>query len=134
MRLERGWWRDSVGTPYAIGGLHLRAADLAKIGQLILDRGAWRGQRIVSEKWIDTMTGPGQPMRPDFGLLCRRWVGDDGTTLLGIWHDGWLGQYLIVLPTKEIVIARVLGRTPGYDNDTHGFGEILDLARSLTEA
>lgn len=89
--LERGWWRDKVGIPYAIGGLHLRARDLAKIGQVVLDRGTWRGQRIVSEAWMDTMTGPGQAIRPDFGLLCRRWVSEDGAALLGVWHDGWLG-------------------------------------------
>jgi len=134
VRLERGWWRDSVGTPYAIGGLHLRAADLAKIGQFILDRGVWQGQRIVSGKWIVTMIGPGQPMRPDFGLLCRRWVGEDSNTLLGIWHDGWLGQYLIVLPEQEIVIARVLSRASADENDSHGFRDILDLTRTLAEA
>jgi CubicO group peptidase (beta-lactamase class C family) len=132
--IEGAWFRDSVGTPFAAGGLHLRAPDLAKIGQLILDRGTWQGQRIVSEEWIDTMTSPGQAIRPDFGLLCRLWPGGNGETLLGVYHDGWMGQYLIVLPAKGIVISRVLARTPEYDNDTHGFGDILDLARTLAEA
>lgn len=99
----------------------------------MLDRGLWQGRRIVSEEWIDIMTGPGQTIRPDFGLLCRRWVRDDGTTLLGIWHDGWLGQYLIILPEQEIVIARVLGRASANEDGDNGFRDVLDLARALAE-
>lgn len=132
--LEGGWWRDSVGTPYAAGGLHLRAGDLAKIGQLILDRGMWRGQRVISEEWIKTMTSPGQAIRPDFGLLCRLWLDEDDKTLLGVWHDGWMGQYLIVLPEKEIVIARVLARTSAQEDGSDGFGDILELAHTLAKA
>lgn len=130
---EEAWYRDPVGTPFAAGGLHLRGADLAKVGQLLLARGIWEGQRIVSNEWIDTMTSPGQAIRPDFGLLCRLWLDGDGETLLGVYHDGWMGQYLVVLPEKRIVIARVLARTPEYEHETHSFCDILDLARTLAE-
>lgn len=128
------WFRDPAGTPFAAGGLHLRAADLARVGQLILDRGTWQGQRIVSDEWIAAMTSSGQPIRPDFGLLCRLWHGKDGQTLIGVYHDGWMGQYLIVLPEERIVIARVRARTPAYEHETHGFYDILDLARTLADA
>lgn len=128
------WFRDPAGTPFAAGGLHLRAADLARVGQLILERGTRQGKRIVSDEWIDTMTSPGQAIRPDFGLLCRLWNGEDSQTLVGVYHDGWMGQYLVVLPEQQIVIARVLARTPGFEHETHGFQDILDLARALAEA
>lgn len=130
VNIDRGWFRDSTGTPFAAGGLHLRVGDLARIGQVVLGRGTVGGRRIVSEGWIETMTLAGQAIRPDFGLLCRRWVDDVGTAR-GIWHDGWLGQYLIVLPGLELVIARLIARKPGYDPASDGFGDILEQARDL---
>ena len=32
--------------------------DMAKIGQLVLDRGRWNGERVVSETWIKAATAP----------------------------------------------------------------------------
>lgn len=128
------WIRDPAGTPFAAGGLHLRASDLAKVGQLILDRGTWQGRRIISDEWIVTMTSPGQTFRRDSGLLCRLWLDKDRERLVGIYHDGWMGQYLVVLPEQRIVIARLLARSPGFEPETHGFLDILDLSRFLAEA
>src|SRR6185369_2194010 len=38
------------------GGLHLRPRDMAKLGQLFLDGGAWHGKQIVSKTWISQST------------------------------------------------------------------------------
>jgi CubicO group peptidase (beta-lactamase class C family) len=37
------WYKQANGSPHAAGGLRLRPRDLAKIGQLILQRGSWNG-------------------------------------------------------------------------------------------
>ena len=37
-------------------GLCMSAADMAKIGQLCLNKGIWEGNRIISEEWITEMT------------------------------------------------------------------------------
>lgn len=50
------YWQDGPdGATIAGNGLHLRTRDLAKIGQLVLDGGVWRSQRVISEDWIDRM-------------------------------------------------------------------------------
>lgn len=46
------WTRYSDGTIETDGGLALTSRDLLKIGQLILNKGMWNGEQIVSEKWV----------------------------------------------------------------------------------
>ena len=47
---------DGLGTPGY--GLCMSAEDMARIGQLCLDKGGWEGNRIISEEWITEMTRP----------------------------------------------------------------------------
>ncbi|MFZ6757943.1 serine hydrolase domain-containing protein [Undibacterium sp. Ji50W] len=52
------WGRDIAGHPKGQGNLSLTARDLAKIGQLVLDKGMVQGQRVISAAWIDAMLAP----------------------------------------------------------------------------
>ncbi len=64
------WTQDQAGNPHGMAGLQIRAVDLAKIGQMMLDGGKWRGNQIVSEEWVRlSTTKPGQPYDPTCGLL-----------------------------------------------------------------
>jgi len=64
------WVYDHVGTPYVAGGLSLVADDLATLGHVVLNRGLWAGQRILSKEWIDLSVAQGQPYYPLYGLCC----------------------------------------------------------------
>ncbi|MEM7708080.1 MAG: serine hydrolase [Pseudomonadota bacterium] len=92
------------------GHLRLHPRDLARIGQLVIDRGLSGGNRIASSAWLDAMTQehtaiPGQSQR--YGYLW--WL--DATTraelpetrLQMAWGNG--GNYLIVLPEIATVIT-----------------------------
>jgi CubicO group peptidase (beta-lactamase class C family) len=71
------WDKDQTGHPYAMAGLKLTAADAAKLGQLVLDHGRWKGRQQVPADFIDTMLAPGQEQDPTCGLLWWRrpaWV------------------------------------------------------------
>jgi CubicO group peptidase (beta-lactamase class C family) len=51
------YWKISPsGEVDTEGGLYLSIYDFAKIGQLILNKGTWQGERIVSEKWVEEST------------------------------------------------------------------------------
>ncbi len=58
-----GWMSDSAGNPHAMSGLALRAADLVLLGKLLLRRGQWNGERLISDDWFEEMDGRGGQVR-----------------------------------------------------------------------
>jgi CubicO group peptidase (beta-lactamase class C family) len=63
------WTLDPAGNPHGMSGLQIRAVDLAKIGQMMLDRGSWKGKQILSEDWVRKSVEPSQEIYPLYGLL-----------------------------------------------------------------
>lgn len=64
-----GWLTDSCGNEYGMSHLVISAPDLIKIGKLIEQEGCWEGRQLISKKWINTITSPGQIFTPYLGLL-----------------------------------------------------------------
>jgi CubicO group peptidase (beta-lactamase class C family) len=94
------------GLPHTGGGLDLRPRDAAKIGQLVLDNGRWRGREIVSAAWIGEstlprLTGIGRfgPYPADYGYLWWRLPGGVITA------SGARGQWIFVVPDRNLVVA-----------------------------
>lgn len=105
------WGRMASGDPGASWGLRLRPRDLAKIGQLVLNRGAWHGRQLVSAGFVDEMIAP-QVVRPRtrYGYLwwLRRWT-IDGRDIDIVSAIGWGGQYLDVVPSLDLVVVVTAG-------------------------
>lgn len=51
--------------------------------------------------------------------------------VVGYQTNGYLGQYLVILPAADLVVARIIRRTPTYDPTTDGFAAFIDRVRSL---
>lgn len=51
------WERNPDGIAAGGFGLSLRTEDIARFGQLLLQRGRWEGRQLVPEGWIDEATG-----------------------------------------------------------------------------
>ncbi|HWL38842.1 MAG TPA: serine hydrolase [Gemmatimonadaceae bacterium] len=71
------WELDSAGNALAYAGLTIRPADLAKLGQLVLDRGRWRGNQLIASEWFDDALRA-SPLDPRGGLLW--WLVPERTT------------------------------------------------------
>ena len=82
---EFHWFLDRAGNPSAMAGLRIRAIDLAKIGQMMLDEGAWKGRQILSKEWVRKSVEPSQSFDPTCGLLW--WLIDSGPMRFAI-DDG----------------------------------------------
>ncbi|MDP2498812.1 MAG: serine hydrolase [Candidatus Palauibacterales bacterium] len=121
MEYPASWSTDGTTAPMEKmeSGLNARAVDFAKIGRLLLERGAPDGRRVVSERWIEASTraGPGcelESFRPV--PLCYRlgwWITPPGDgRRWAVEARGHLGQYISVFPEERLVMVR-FGREPG---------------------
>ncbi len=63
------WPTDQIGNPYVMAFLKLYPEDLAKIGQLALNRGNWQGRQLIDEQWFVQSTKPASDQIPHYGLL-----------------------------------------------------------------
>lgn len=99
------WMKDGRGDPRASGELAIRPRDLLKIGRLVLDRGVYRGERLLSEAWMDTMLEPG-PMK-GCGLLWWLDRREGASEVASYVADGYLGQYIVVVPEFRAVAVRM---------------------------
>jgi CubicO group peptidase (beta-lactamase class C family) len=101
------WYKDEAGVPHAMAGLEIDALGLATLGQLMLEGGVWKETRLLSEAWVDLSTRPSQGFAPNAGLLW--WLHTDSVapgTVRAYSADGYLGQYIVVLPAERIVVVR----------------------------
>jgi len=103
------WMVSPQGHAWIGGGARMIPREMAKIGQLMLNRGLWNGERVLSEEWIDKSTAKQGEMvgtGVDYGYLWQRgssYVGRD--LLTAYWASGNGGQYIIVLPEAGMVVV-----------------------------
>ncbi|HMI61438.1 MAG TPA: hypothetical protein VK518_11025, partial [Puia sp.] len=86
--------------------LRVRTEDIARLGQLYLQEGRWGTKQILSEEWVTMATkkeiGNGKNDNSwAFGYGYQFWMNPTG----GFRADGAYGQYSIVLPDKDTVVA-----------------------------
>lgn len=107
------------------------ARDLARLGLLYQNDGMWQDQRLLPENWrafVTTPSGP-QPGGP-FGYGAGFWLLDksEGIPADAFGAFGNRGQYMVVIPSRQLVIVR-----QGYDDGTERL-DIAALVRAIVAA
>jgi CubicO group peptidase (beta-lactamase class C family) len=123
------WDHGGHGETMGPHGLHLRPRDFAKIGQLALDQGSWRGTPIVSSAWIDLSTTKHVDSDgPTLGYGYYWWTVPEANGFSS-WGHG--GQYAFVVPALRLVM--VLFSHPDTSDDLHGskLPQFVELTRPL---
>ncbi|MEP3422043.1 MAG: serine hydrolase [Erythrobacter sp.] len=91
------------------------ARDLGRLGQLHLNNGMWEGERILPENWVEYVSDPSgpQPIGTNRGYGAGWWTfrRPEGNAFEGIPDDAFFasgrrGQYVVVVPSRNVVIVR----------------------------
>ena len=105
------WDEDNMGISYGGFGLNIKTEDIAKFGQLYLKNGNWNGKQLISESWVREATSkqidnknwnpePGSDWGQGYGYQFWQCKPD------GVYRgDGMYGQFCIVMPDADAVIA-----------------------------
>lgn len=107
---EVAWRCDRAGRELGFSGLHATTDAVARLGQLYLRDGLWEGKRLLPQGWaarashprIPTTGAMGDPEWQDWdqGYGYQFW-----TSRHGYRGDGAFGQFCLVLPEHDVVIA-----------------------------
>ena len=133
---------DAAGSPMGSNAFFASARDWARFGLLYLNDGVANGKRILPEGWVaysirqtlDTGYGAGfwlnvtdAPMEAWPGA---RW-GMPGAPKDAYFARGYLGQYIVVVPSQQLVIVR-MGVTRARATGIKGMGELVhDVIEAL---
>ncbi len=107
------WETDLDGVDTGGWGLRLKTEDIAKFAQLFLQKGKWNGKQILPEGWVEEASSAQIIQNPQYSQAKRDssdWEQGYGYQMWRCRHngfrgDGAFGQYAIVLPEKDAVIA-----------------------------
>ena len=106
------WETDAKGINTGGWGIRVKTEDMAKLGQLYLQKGKWNGKQLLSEKWVNEATSKQIEQDPS----ARQSKKDSSDWLQGygyqFWRcrngafraDGAFGQYIVMLPEKDAVV------------------------------
>jgi CubicO group peptidase (beta-lactamase class C family) len=108
------WESNPEGINTGGWGLRIKTEDLAKLGQLYLQKGKWNGKQILPEKWVKEATSLKIYQNPDMSGA-KRDSSDD--SVQGYCYQFWLarnnsymangafGQFILVMPEKDAIVV-----------------------------
>ncbi|MCL2711447.1 MAG: beta-lactamase family protein [Planctomycetaceae bacterium] len=106
------WESNPGGTNLGGWGLYVKTEDMAKLGQLLLQKGHWNGKQLLPEAWIEEATTSQilQDPNVDLATSTSDWNQGYGYQMWRCRHngfraDGLNGQFIIVLPEQKAVVV-----------------------------
>jgi len=107
------WDLNPQGINLGLMGLRLKTEDMAKFGQLLIQKGNWNGKQLIPEEWVKEATSfkiiseggaaniPAEMNDWVQGYCYQMWRGRNNSVRL----DGMAGQFVILLPDKDAIVV-----------------------------
>jgi len=122
MQIENAEWLTTPTDNLNTGsGLFLETRDMAKFGQLYLDKGIWNGYQLLNAAWVEKSLQKHVSLNWDYtsGYGFQWWLGDfelNDKTIPFYSTRGYGGQFIIIVPEYDLVVA-FTGQN--YNNDLY---------------
>lgn len=132
---------DNGGFTLASGGMSATLRDIARVGQLMIDRGKAGNRQVVPAAWIDDITDQREPIRAviddpgPWPPYYRSFVWGINDMQGTVYAEGVHGQFIFVSPSTNTVIA-MFSSWPNADGGAPGVGhdEAMDLLVAIRDA
>jgi CubicO group peptidase (beta-lactamase class C family) len=129
--------KDASGTFLGSSFVFATGRDFARFGLLMLNKGNWQGEQILSEEWVKFATTPtAAASRGEYGAQWWLNAGSPSNPQDKLFPDlpndafyagGFEGQWILVIPSQELVIVR-LGYTPKGEFSMNDFAaSVIDI-------
>lgn len=113
LRFRGAKWTEHGGINEGGTGMQLYAGDLAKLGQLFLQKGMWNGQQLLPSDWVQRSTETHHRALlhykpPIYGSYGYHWwisPAEHNGAFDCYFAYGFGGQYLLVAPKEELVVV-----------------------------
>ncbi|MFD2673669.1 serine hydrolase domain-containing protein [Marinicrinis sediminis] len=99
------WEADPQGHTQGHVGLSMAIRDVAKLGQLYLNLGMWKGSRLLGESWIRQSWTAHSAEVTEHGRYGYQWWNQIIQGTMVHFALGHGGQYLFVVPSKNLVVV-----------------------------
>lgn len=128
-------WQPFPNAPqmaFASSFLHLRPRDMAKVGQMMLQKGMWNGKQVVSAQWVNESTKASVQVPVDYGAGFQNtgygYLWWRGTFTKGNTHTyysaGAGGQFIFIMPSINTVIVMT------GSNFDHSYNDMFDIVNT----
>ena len=124
------WDASPEGNSLGGYGLKLCTEDIAKFGQLYLQKGKWNGKQLIPERWVEQATSKQVPNDGEsHSKLGIDWIQGYGFQFWRCTHnsfrgDGAGGQLCVVIPEKDAVVA-ITAQTGNFQGEMNAIWDKL---------
>tara|TARA_B100001057_G_scaffold500909_1_gene618758 strand:+ start:7208 stop:8260 length:1053 start_codon:yes stop_codon:yes gene_type:complete len=120
---------DNSGTFIGGSSVFANARDFARFGYLYLRDGRWDGQKIVSKSWIDDTR---KPAKNTYQMYSNKFWMPHPASSISIPKDtyfcaGFGGQYILIIPSRDMVVVRLGETYTGDDKVLENLSEIISF-------
>ncbi len=129
------WYTASNGRTGPMGNLYISTLDFAKLGQLIINKGQWQGNQVISATWINEISkkrfdiSKDDPFATSYGYFWFATTKEvNGKKYDCIYASGNGGNLLFVVPSENLVVSltsSAYGQGYGHHRSHNIFGYVL---------